>query len=219
MEANDKLKWDDSQEDSVEEIKTPLDGINIINNTGLTPAEMKSILKEQKLAFPGESVEPIVFNSLNKNSRFYVIKSISMSDMERIDKIFEVLQKEQVNKYTYDAKIEFCTKFDIDVDNIPDSQEGPLRSYVDAYLELKATAILQTVNDTSINMVCVVWPPSHIDLVKANKAHMGDVISIALSAQILSGWSAMSNDIDSYVEQLNKTTEEDKLLEDLTSNA
>lgn len=216
--SDNTFKWDDKQQDEVIQDVNPLDGVDIIDNNGLSAERMKELVQQQRTIYPGESIEPIVFGSLNDNSRFYVIKSISMEDMETIDKIFEVLQKEQVVKQTNKARQEYCEIHKLDADEIPDTHEDGLKTHIEGYLELKSASVLQTVNDTAINMVCVVWPPSHKELVQANKAHMGDVISIALSAQVLSGWSSISTDIDSYAENIKEpTSEEERLMQDISS--
>ena len=213
---NNKLNMDWNSEDTKSEDSQSSDKTIkkvTAKNKNLTPEQMEIILKEYEDNDEYEDVEPFIIKSTRKGGgRFYIIRSILLEDASKIDDMFAVFHEEELTIETNKAKNKWMADNKIQEDAITVEKREEMNAHVDSYLNKIANKLLTRVNDKVINILGVVFPDNHKNKIMSNRIAIGDVQALAMSIQVLSGWSGVSNDIDVFREtEFNNETDLEEL--------
>jgi len=199
-----KMNWDKEESVSRDDTKgedTPVqEERNKRINENLTIEEMKKLRNQYTRDNPEDIVQPIIIPTLPAGStRFYIIKALTMPDMDKMNEIFALFLQEEVTKVKDGATKAWKESIGLkDSDAIPETKMSELETYQATALVAADETITKRANDRAVNMTGVLWPEDHNETLGRNQVPSGDVHNIASCIQIASGWSQSESDIEVY---------------------
>jgi len=203
------LEWEENDK-SVD--KTTKKATKFVNRN-LTPDQMRETLDKYEAKYPAYDLEPLIIKGLRKNkSRFYIIRSLTGNDDEKLDDLISMYETKEITQYRAKAKDLWFKENEKDKDTALSNEDiSTMEEYVSNFLKYNGDAISKKINNIVMNKIAVIFPESHSDDISNVIVPPGDIVLLASSVQVLSGWSEVNYDIDVYQkeeEARNKEEEE-----------
>lgn len=174
-------------------------------NMNLTKEEMRAIIKRVKDKYPDDLIQPLILKGVtNTANRFYVLRAITLADMGEIEDLMATFEEQELKTVKTSAKAEWQrlrkreNKPIEDINNLTEDQANELKSYIDEYVRGNIPQISKRVNEMVVNVVGVRFPETHAKKVSSRMVPYGDVVMVASSVQVFSGWSEIETDIEAY---------------------
>lgn len=171
-------------------------------NWNMTPDEIKAKVEFYDQKFPNAVVRPIIQRSNPPGSnRVFIVKSLSMKEMRQVEEIFaEIFKNEsdlRKNKIIKEFMLAGGFK-DKEPNDLPLPEQERLNELVMYKMREMHSKLMTDANDRAINMVAVAWPEDHKDDVSNEDAFPGDIETIAVTVQVISGYSRAETDVEVY---------------------
>lgn len=189
-----------------------------LGNSNLTTEEMKQKKKEYEEK-EGQELFPVIVNGMTKGkNRFYLIKPISVGDMENYDEMVSILQEEEVKSAKALAKKKWLIKEGISVReddkySLNEKQITSMQEFIDSFIRNSGNTIMKKITDKAACIIGVVFPEEFSR--KMQQVGYGDISLVASAIQVASGWSELALDIDAYEEMENNAEEDNDEYKDL----
>lgn len=171
-------------------------------NWNMTPDEIKAKVEFFDQKFPNSVIRPIIQRSSPPGSnRVFIVKSLSMKEMRQVEETFADLFKNESELRRNKLIKSFMTENgfkDKEPDDLPIPEQERLNEMVMYRMREMHSKLMTDANDRAINMVAVAWPEDHKDDVSSEDALPGDIETIAVTVQVISGYSRAETDVEVY---------------------
>lgn len=198
----DKAKSQEEVSSANEERKKAPDNVN------LTKEQIQAKVAEYEKKYPEDLLQPLILKGVapGKN-RVYILRAITMSDMQKVEDAMRVVEDEEIKEARESGKKEWFSQqrkegknFKSEEDLSKDELEK-LEFFVENWVNENANNIGKRVNEIVVNMMGVVFPEDHSKKVSERRVPYGDVVLIASSIQVHSGWSDIETNVEAYDEK------------------
>lgn len=176
-------------------------------NLDLTKEQMQKILDDIRAEYPDDIIQPLILKGItNKSNRFYVLKAITIENISEVEDLIAKFEEEEFKNAKASAKKQWLIgkkkeNKNISEDNLTEDQANELKVFIDDYIKKNANKIGKRVNEYVVNVIGVLYPKDHAKKVTNKKIPYGDLVMIASSIQVLSGWSEIELDLEAYSDQ------------------
>lgn len=204
------LTWGEPEDSGKKQSVEPPKSASKEPNRNLSTDQMKKLLKKYRDENPDYEVHPVIIKLVPLGAnRFYIMRILNTSDMSDVEKMFNILFEEAIEKARISAENEYAEKYGYSEDNpVPEEKRDELDTYILEEINRKREGIFQTANDASLNAIGVLFPENHKEKVMGGSVPPGDQKVIAHSIAVASGFSSVEADIDVYQDNLEREAHE-----------
>jgi hypothetical protein len=211
LKMESKMIWESEKEKSRkpdEAASADQEKKNIPDNINLTKEQIQAKLAEYEKKYPDDLLQPLILKGVapGKN-RVYILRAITMSDMQKVEDAMRTVEEEEIREARESGKREWFAlqrkegKNFKSEEDLPKDELEKLELFVENWVEQNANNIGKRVNEIVVNMMGVVFPENHSKKVLERKVPYGDLVLIASSIQVHSGWSDIETNVEAYDEK------------------
>ena len=177
-------------------------------NINLTKEQIQAKIAEYEERYPEDLLQPLILKGVapGKN-RVYILRAITMSDMQKVEDAMRVVEDEEIKEARDSGRKEWFSQQKKEGKNFKSEEDlskddlDKLEFFVSNWIDENSNNIGKRVNEIVVNMLGVVFPEDHSKKVSERKIPYGDLVLIASSIQVHSGWSDIETNVEAYNEK------------------
>lgn len=172
-----------------------------LGNANLSPDRMRELKERYEKELGIELYPVIVAGAMKGQSRFYLVKPITLGDINEYDELISIFQEEEVKQAKELARKKWFMKQGLDFDKpkkLTDDQAADLEKFIEDFLQASSRSVVKKVTDKAACCIGVVFPENIREHLL--KLGYGDISLVASAIHVASGWSELSLDIESFEE-------------------